>query len=390
MRKKFSRGSLFDYRIMVFERCALLPAIVIVICLDVSSIAATAAAVAWNPKTSRYMGSYNLDKGPVFYEAYYPNTRDAEDKRYFDQNTVLETSFQVPFEGIAQSETANHPVTINESFVIVDNEILPRNQWKLMGSRRNYDPANQLASLSNERSMITDDKNSQVANIEKISKLIRRAISRDLENWNTLEEYLDRTVHRPQAPQLEINKNEEGGNYMFPVNRKFVEMDSSKRSSFEASSPRKLDVRNAKEQPTYFEEVDTSGSTSGMSISGTKAAVAADIRPPIDISDSLPPENIFQPRPQLVKYTFFKRPMSSRLDEQNEKPVKPIEQSTPRTYGDNLIREEITDNNRDKIRENVKVTSIEISEQPRHKTRHHHGEFPYRHRSQSAAYPTVS
>lgn len=380
MRKKFSRGSLLDYRIMAFQRCALLPAIIIAICLDVSSIIATAAAVVWNPKTSRYVGSYNLDKGPVFYEAYYPDTHNNHgQKPYSDQNTVLETSFQVPFERIAHSETANHPVTINESFVIVDNEILPRKQWEMIGSQRNYDTASELAPFSNERSTtFDDDKNSQTINIEEISKLVRRAISRDLENWNTLEGYLDRTVHRPQLGihSREINKNEEGGSYMFPLNRKFVEMDSSKRSSFETSLPRKLDVRNAKERPIYFEGVDTSGSQNEMSVSETQAV---DIPPPIDISDSLPPENIFQPRPQLVRYMFFKKPMPPRLDKQNE---TPIDQSTPRTYGDNLIREEITNDTRDRIGENVKVTSIEISEQPRHKTRHHHGEFPHRHRLQ--------
>ncbi|KYQ49504.1 hypothetical protein ALC60_11433 [Trachymyrmex zeteki] len=335
---------------MAFQRCALLPAIIIAICLDVSSIIATAAAVVWNPKTSRYVGSYNLDKGPVFYEAYYPDTHNNHgQKPYSDQNTVLETSFQVPFERIAHSD--------------------------------------ELAPFSNERSTtFDDDKNSQTINIEEISKLVRRAISRDLENWNTLEGYLDRTVHRPQLGihSREINKNEEGGSYMFPLNRKFVEMDSSKRSSFETSLPRKLDVRNAKERPIYFEGVDTSGSQNEMSVSETQAV---DIPPPIDISDSLPPENIFQPRPQLVRYMFFKKPMPPRLDKQNE---TPIDQSTPRTYGDNLIREEITNDTRDRIGENVKVTSIEISEQPRHKTRHHHGEFPHRHRLQPTAYPTIS
>ncbi|KYN11383.1 hypothetical protein ALC57_16460 [Trachymyrmex cornetzi] len=331
---------------MALKTCALLPAIVITICLDVSSIVATAAAVVWNPKTSRYVGSYYLDKGPVFYEAYYPDTRDVHEEKRFDQNTVLETS-----------------------------------------SQRNYDTTSELASFSNEHSTTFDnDKNSQAVNIEEISKLVKRAISRDLENWNTLEGYLDRTIHRPQLGiySREINKNGEDGSYMFPGNRKFVEMDSSKRSSFEVSLPRKLDVRNAKERPIYFEGVGTSGSTSEMSVSGTQAV---DIPSPIDTSDSLPPENIFQPRPQIVRYTFFKKPMPPRLDKQNE---KPIDQSTPRTYGDDLIREEITNDTRDRIGENVKVTSIEISKQPRHKTRHHHGEFPYRHRSQPTAYPTIS
>lgn len=349
-----------------------------------------------------------MDKGPVFYEAYYPDTRDAyQKKRYFDRSTVLERSFQVPFERMAYSaESADHPASINESLVVVDNdEILPREQREAVGSRSNYDAANQrktLASSHNERSTIfDDDKNSQVANIEEISKLVRRAISRDLENWNALEGYLDRTIHQDRPmPQLGMYSREDvskgdGGSY--------VSKDSSKRLSFEASLPRRLDARDANQQPIRFEGVDANGgrmtSEISASVSGTQAV---DTSPSIDItSDSLPPENIFQPRPQLIRYTFFKRPENPfpRLDKRNAKTIG--ESTRPRiyAYGDNLIREKIADDNRGRrVEENVKVTSIEISELPRHKTRHHHGEWPkrdysiHRHRSQSAvsSYPTVS
>ncbi|XP_077269637.1 uncharacterized protein LOC143901319 [Temnothorax americanus] len=392
---------------MASRRYALLAAILITIFLDVSSIVATAAAVAWNPKISRYIGSYNLDKGPVFYEAYYPDSRDAyREKRYFGRNTVLETSFQVPLERFAYSAAAerertaaDHPISINESFVVVDNEeTLPREQRKARVSRRNYDAitTSQLAPFSNKRSTIfDDDKNSQVANIEEISKLVKRAISRDLETWNALEGYLDRTIHQDR-PQLgmhsrEIHKNREGDSYaskLFPGNR--GPKDLSERSSiFEASPslPGKLDAHDEKQGPIYFKGVaaNENAMTSETRVSGTQAV---DTSPPIDvISDSSSPENIFQPRPQLIKYMFFKRPSGPpRIDKQNEK---------ARTSGDNLMREEIVDNNGRRVEENVKVTSIEISELPRHKTRHHHGEWPKRdysiHRHHSRpAYPTVS
>jgi len=334
-----------------------------------------------------------LDKGPVFYEAYYPNSHDAhQKKRYFDRNTVLETSFQVPFERFAYSETASHP-PINESFIIVDNEeTLLREQRKAIESRRNYDAVSQLASLSNERSTIFDDnKNSQAANIEEISKLVRRAISHDLENWSALEGYLDRTVHQdrlmpqPKMYSREIHKDRKVNSYMFPISR-FIETDSSKRLNFEALLPRKLNARDAKQGPVYSEGADANGNTTMMSDTSVSGTQAVDIPASIDvISDSLPPENIFQPRPQLIRYMFFKRPMLPRVDEQDGKAIE----STPRTYGDNLIREEIANDNRDRrVGENVKVTSIEISELPRHKTRHHHGEWPerdyssHRHRSQ--------
>lgn len=400
--------------VMASQRCELIvPAIVIIICLDVSSIVATAAAVVWNPKTSRYVGSYNLDKGPVFYEAYYPDTRDAhqEKRRYFDRNTMLETSFQMPFERFVYSETADYPISTNESFAVVvdDKEMLPKEQRKTIKPRRNYDATSHLVSFSNKHSTIfDDDKNLQAANIEEISKLVRRAISRDLENWNALEGYLDRTVHQDRSmPQLdmysrEIHKSGDGS-YIFPINnRRFIETDSSKRSNFGALLPRKLDARDAKQyifRPIYFDGVDESTVGSEMSASRTQAIDT--IPPPIDIiSNSLPPENIFQPRPQLIRYMFFKRPIPPRLDERgaDEQDEKTIDlQSTPPTHNDNLIRQGIIDDKRGRrVGENVKVTSIEISQLPRHKTRHHHGEWLkrdysiHRHRSQSAAYPTVS
>ncbi|XP_024869804.1 uncharacterized protein LOC112453329 [Temnothorax curvispinosus] len=391
---------------MASRRYALLAAILITIFLDVSSIVATAAAVAWNPKISRYIGSYNLDKGPVFYEAYYPDSRDAyQEKRYFGRNTVLETSFQVPLERFAEYSAerertaADHPISINESFVVVDNEeTLPREQRKARVSRRTYDArtTSQLAPFSNKRSTIfDDDKNSQVANIEEISKLVKRAISRDLETWNALEGYLDRTIHQDR-PQLgmysrEIHKNREGDGFvskLFPGNRGPKDL-SERPSIFEASPslPGKLDAHDEKQGPIYANE---NAMTSETRVSGTQAV---DTSPPIDvISDSSSPENIFQPRPQLIKYMFFKRPGPPRIDKQNE---KTIDESTPRTSGDNLMREEIVDNNGRRVEENVKVTSIEISDVPRHKTRHHHGEWPKRdysiHRHHSRpAYPTVS
>lgn len=342
----------------------------------------------------RYVGSYNLDKGPVFYEAYYPDTRDArQEKRYFGRNTVLETSFQVPLERFAHS-TENHPISINESFFVVNNEeTLPKEERM---TRRSYDTiTSQLAPFPNERSIFDNDKNSQVANLEEISKLVRKAISHDLENWSTLEGYIDRIIHQDPRPmpQLgmhseEIHSEREGN--MFPVNREPEDRSLERSLIFGASLPKKLEASSIDEgQLAYFEGVEANGNTmTKMKINGTQAA---DTPPLIAVTpDSLPPENIFQPRPQLIKYIFFKRPVPPRLDKQNEKAT---EELTSRISGDNLVHEEIADS---RIEENVKVTSIEISELPRHKTRHHHGEWPKRdysvhhHHSQPTHSPTVS
>jgi len=278
--------------------------------------------------------SYDLDKGPVFYEAYYPDyAHDAyQEKRNLDRNRkVLETSFQVPFERFAYS-----------------------------------------AEIADRPSSIIFDKNRQAANIEEISKFIRRAISRDLENWNSLETYLDRvSIDQNWPTQQKVyskeNRENKGGNsYSFQDDRRSLDLSSQPNPEI----LRKLEARDTRQRPNYLEEIDAEGNTMMKKISDLQVVDS----PSIDVaSDSLFPENIFQPRPQIIRYTFFKKP-TSRLDQQTE---KVIDNSTPRNYGDNLIRQEIADKN-SRVEGNVKVTSIEVSELPRHKTRHHHGEWPKR------------
>lgn len=291
--------------------------------------------------------SYNLDKGPVFYEAYYPDyAHDAyKEKRNLDRNRkVLETSFQVPFERFAYSaEIADRPASM----------------------------------------ILDDDKNRQTANIDEISKLVRRAISLDLENWNILEGYLDRAaidqnwLMQQRMYSRESRENEEDNSSLFQNNRQ-RSFDLSKQPNL--GILRKLEARDAKQHPNYFEEIDAEGNTMTKKTSDIQAIDA----PSIDVaSGSSLPENIFQPRPQIIRYTFFRKP-TPRFAQQAE---KIIDTSTPRNYGDNLIRQEITDKNSGIEKNKVKITSIEVSELPRHKTRHHHGEWPKRdysiHRHQS-------
>lgn len=292
-----------------------------------------------NARYIRY-DSYNLDKGPVFYEAYYPdyvhNTHT--EKRNLDQNQkVLETSFQVPFERFAYSAEM----------------------------------------------MLDNDKTRQTANIDEIYRLVRRAISRDLENWNVLEKYLsDRaTVDQNLLMQQrmiyprENDEDEDNNKSPFQNNRQRF-FDQSGQPSL--GILQKLEARDAKRPPNYFKE---------RSIMMKKMSdnQAADAQLSIDVasgSSSLP-ENIFQPRPQIIRYTFFRKSIP-RFAQEAEKVIDTL---TPKNYGNNLIRQEITDKNSRVKKNNVKITSIEVSELPRHKIRHHHGEWPKRdypiHRHQS-------
>lgn len=338
-----------------------------------------------------------MDKGPVFYEAYYPDAQDNayHEKRYFDRSAVLETSFQIPSDRFAYSAEssdrfADRPVPNDESsYVVVDDENLSEEQRRNVGPRRN------LVPFDDQRSMLleNDDEGFPAANIGEISKLVRRAISRDLENWNALERYLDGSNNQGQSmppPRSELRSRENRKNKVddsYPLQVNQLNFDLPKQPSLEVL--RKLEARDVKVRPAYFEEVrrnDASGSV--MSVADARAADA-----PIGItSDSLPLEDIFQPRPQIIKYTFLKK-ATTRHDEPSK---VAIDNTTPRNYGDNLIREEIANDSRDGrlARGNVKVTSIQVSELPRHKTRHHHGEWSkrdytaHRHRS-TVAHPTA-
>ncbi|XP_011138950.1 uncharacterized protein LOC105182884 [Harpegnathos saltator] len=373
---------------MASQRYMPLAAILTTICLDISSVAVNvvAATVVWDPKTSRYDGSYNLDKGPVFYEAYYPDVRDAyQEKRYFDRNTVLETSFQVPSDRFAYSaESLNRPASNDESsFIVVDDNaesLQPEDKQRgTIGRGRNV-----VQNFHDRPAMFPkdDDESSLKTNIGEISKLVRRAISRDLENWNALEKYLDRASN--QGQQTPITQSE----MRSKESRENNEFDSSQKPSL--GLLRQLEARNVKLQPTYFEEVRNDASGSALNVGDARAADA-----PIAITSNsdLPLENIFQPRPQIIKYTFLKKTKT-----RHDGPSKDtIDNTTPRNYGDNIIREEIANDSHDGrlAKGNVKVTSIQVSELPRHKTRHHHGELPKRdytarhHRTASVASPIV-
>ncbi|XP_029173534.1 uncharacterized protein LOC114942364, partial [Nylanderia fulva] len=287
--------------------------------IDVSSVI-VAATIAGDSKTSRY-DSYNLDKGPVFYEAYYPDyVHDTHiEKRNLDENQkVLETSFQVPFERFAYSAEM----------------------------------------------MLEDNKNHrQTASIDEISRLVRRAISRDLENWNILEKYLS---DQNWLMQPRVYPKEEDNNNRSPF------QNNRQRSFDQSGHPnlgilQKLVARDANKQHPNFEE--------GNTMMKKMMSDNRDVQLSIDVASGLPslPENIFQPRPQIIRYTFFRKPIP-QFAQQAEKIIDTY--PTPRNYGDNLIRQE---NKKSRVeKNNVKITSIEVSELPRHKTRHHHGEWPKR------------
>ncbi|CAK9813739.1 hypothetical protein ANTQUA_LOCUS7747 [Anthophora quadrimaculata] len=372
---------------MAVERCLLS---LITISIGLSPI------FAWNPDIHRYE-SYDLERGPVFYEAYYPDSNEDsrpnyQEKRYFDQGTILEKTYQLP------SERLPYP----ESNVQLDSY-----QTRPDNFLRNDD-------------RFTLETNTQPLDIKEISNIARRAISRDLENWNTIENYLDRAKYQDPLYRRRIVVPEQGYRIEQPIRgigsslqdpsklQRNLRRDlyeevrgeslslpnrvQSSENQRDPSAIRRLTARDIdrdsldafrsiryEDQLSRDQEMAQSVRTREMNIAALKNS-----NPANTIVDPYPTENIFAPRPQVINYIFSRKPeVTTENKIENVPEANETSDAVPRNYGDNLIQDEIKKSEEDK---DVKVTSIEVSEVPRHKTRHHHGEWPkrdYSHRHQS-------
>lgn len=366
---------------MVLKQC-LLSTIVITIFFDITP------AFAWNPDIHRYE-SYDLEKGPVFYEAYYPDTNEEprnnyQDKRYFDRGPVLEKSYQIP----------------SERFTYPENNI----------QLDNYQNSAANTILQND-DRLSVESNTRSLDIQEISKIARRAISRDLENWNTLENFLDRVKDQDSFFRRRIIVPETGYRIeqqirrIDPLSNSLKQQRGLRRDVYEEiqeepltlpnriqlderDSIRRLTTRDLANRDilkpissiqyndnkaSREQEMIQAIRTSQLNTPLLKDANPSDSK---SIIDSYPKENIFAPRPQVINYIFSRKPeLTTQNKVQNLSQTKNISEFMPRNYGDNLIQNEVkkTGENKD-----VKVTSIEISEVPKHKTRHHHGEWPKR------------
>ncbi|XP_043507685.1 uncharacterized protein LOC122527500 [Frieseomelitta varia] len=371
---------------MALKRC-LLSIIVITISIAVSPI------FTWDPDNHRYE-SYDLEKGPVFYEAYYPDANEEprsnyQKKRYFDQGTILEKTYQVPTEHLAY----------------------PENNIQLDNYQNRAD-----TGIRNDNRFFFET-NARPLDVKEISKLARRAITRDLENWNTLENYLDHVKYQDLVyrrryvipePGYRVEQPIRGqeSNLPDPLNERRdlrrdlyeevreeplalpsrVESNGGQRDSLRRLTVRDLtnrdslgsfrSIRYENQSPRERDDVIQAVRTSQINMPSMRNTDPSSSDP---IVDPYPTENIFAPRPQVINYIFSRKP---EIKENAENKVQSLPETKetgermPRNYGDNLIRDEMrktTEEDKD-----VKVTSIEVSEVPRHKTRHHHGEWPKR------------
>ncbi|XP_076657654.1 uncharacterized protein LOC143361845 [Halictus rubicundus] len=350
---------------MALKEWRLLHIIPITIAIGISSVS------AWSPEVHRYE-SYDLDRGPVFYEAYYPDGNDEsrgnyQEKRFFDRDAVLEKTYQVPSQRLTYPETG----------VLLGNPQSP--------------PGNPLQGVR-----LPVQTRDQPVDIKELSNLARRAISRDLENWNTLESYLDRAKYQDAAyrrrmivpePSYAIDESNRGIGLQdaFKDRRDFgrdlyeeVREEPFQRvpEAMRRMAARDLTGRDALEnfESVRYQTGQPQG-PGGVQRTGDDVPLTKDAQDQ-RVVEPFPSENIFAPRPQVINYIFSKKPIApgetkNRIGSETK---ETMDESMPRSYGDNLIRDEV----KKEEAKDVKVTSIEVSEVPRHKTRHHHGEWPKR------------
>ncbi|XP_076667336.1 uncharacterized protein LOC143368463 isoform X2 [Andrena cerasifolii] len=345
----------------------LLSTIAITISIGVSSV------FAWNPDSHR---------GPVFYEAYYPDSNEEasnnyDGKRFFDRAAVLEKTYQVPSRRM----------------------VFPYNTLRLDSSPHRAESI--LQDRVEDRPPLRDT--ARPLDIKEISNLARRAISRDLENWNTLESYLDSVNYQDQSyrrrlvdtgyePRYAMEQPARGiasslpgafrepGDLRGQLYEEVMEEPADPASRIQSPGAQRNLVRRLTARDVSGGSLGPFGSTryQNQSPGGPGAGGASEFdvsfaKGALDPSSMVgPSEDIFAPRPQVINYIFSRRADAPAGDQGvGAKETKDL----PKNYGDNLIREEVKETDEGK---DVKVTSIEISEVPKHKTRHHHGEWPKR------------
>ncbi|KAF7412681.1 hypothetical protein HZH66_001577 [Vespula vulgaris] len=389
----------------------------------------------WSIKDRRYDG-YDLERGPVFYEAYYPENNENnptayQEKRYFDRDAVIERTFQIPTDRREYVEDRSkndyldrleHLRYDGSGGYISDPKFSMNQNYPKIEPSRNYEIARKFYNINRYApTYIGRIRNNPEDSLSSSSSSSSSLSSKDLENWNSLESYLrfdpsfadrrnvdkidinrsnfrvipERDLNQENIFQKEDDDNSETeslrnirNNLSAASFRDIQPLEISKEfESIRRVSPRDLQDRNSfdtintinhmrypKQQYRYFGS--TNNPESQAWISNVKNLRNEQIEEIPRNVDSLPSENIFVPRPQVINYIFSK---DSSI-ERTEKPItmKEITRTNdePRKYGDNLLQEELNKEEEEETKDkSTKVTSIEISEVPRHKIRHHHGEW---------------
>ncbi|XP_043475143.1 GATA zinc finger domain-containing protein 14-like [Leptopilina heterotoma] len=297
---------------------------------------------------------YDLHKGPVFYEAYY-----YPEKQNLHKRRSIEEKDENSLEKISQiSNTPNVMISIdgNNEVIIIGNKLkrIPMldvqndiNNWykERTNERINQDSMRKIHEKRLKQIQINNNNNNDnIMSVEKL-KNNRDKFPPTLQYQRTVQYPLyqrNENLNFPSQNKFPLNKNFHGNSIsnQYPMNY------NSKIANFqhdinENENP-KFDNSNKQNINQYYENENL---VNRKKFDDSKSSQ--------DFSESLQ-ENIFEPRPQIIKYLF----------------------STPRENGYGTKKSNfINDDARiDGVIKEPEIASIEVSEEPRHKIRHHHGE----------------
>ncbi|XP_012267343.2 uncharacterized protein LOC105692610 [Athalia rosae] len=315
-------------------------------------IARVALGIPWSARPAARYEGYDLERGPVLYEAYYPEEQQESDreppkmyqeKRYFDRTGEPERSYQIPSDPYEIPYPEPELSQVREEYVQPDSAYLapftasrPQTVQNRVYGGQNKDFVFSAEQLSKDNWKSTIPNDYSFSNDGKIQE-----------------------IERPLPFLDEKSSNFGDVQRIVPIDNEFI-FGEEPIKKFEPDF--KESFRNMNEQNTF--ETRNFGGEYSQQTPFTPGQM----------------ENIFQPRPQIIKYVF-----SSPTKTNNFKSVgietEPAEEENdwPKNYGDNLIQGEIRKADEQELKkEEAKIASIEVSEVPHHKIRHHHGERPKR------------
>lgn len=334
---------------------------------------------------------YDLQRGPVFYEAYYP--KNVESTASAQQLTAVEANARRRYSNAVQKIRQS----LEEPAYGVRHEgasAEPRDQRSFAGD---YD-------WSSQPSQPTDSSGSLIDISRESNELANRIIAKGLVEslrQDTISRSASTNFGRPY-PRNNYEDNSNGypgvrldeainvilsavrnGALKIPEDRLIVDSTLKNEDMRLASRERLVgsDDLAPLYRPSVRPDVSDLGEKKGAVLSApferTSGDEYSDVRGPISGLALGRMDNIFQPRPQVISYVFSPTkasPQTTNGDMTQTRSIRSNERVT-RNYGDNTVDVAV------KAAASSGIASLEVAEIPhRNKVRHHHGEKPRRDR----------
>ncbi|XP_066589499.1 uncharacterized protein [Prorops nasuta] len=336
---------------------------------------------------------YDLEKGPVFYEAYYPENNETplgtyEKDESSNSGVILERSYQVP--AVLREDPYGGSLMRNGIEVQYQNSFQEPAISQIgafdVAWEKDYDGDNLLGEAPIFTKKAIPEKwrpllvQSQRSRYSNPNDDLRSQIS----SWKRPIVEEQNPYEKPFLRLLDYSRIPSSMKRLNPIGRTF--------DPRETEAPRFLVYRRLPENivfggPANFspmpesplEEINQIERSNPGSVYPALHHERRFARPEEKLKENTPMENIFEPRPQVINYIFSKdavKPVEKEMKGQQGKKEMVKEEATvtttARSYGDNLIQDDIKRSS-EKGAGEAKITSIEVS-QVKHKIRHHHGE----------------